>query len=1322
MPEEILNYLQEPSQQQIESIDESRLDEIFRLISAEDGNDFHYYKLPTITRRIIRRMVQKEALTIDEYLDLLRNDPEECRQLGKEFLIGVTKFFRDNEAFDILEKEVLTKLINEKTNGDTIKIWVCACSTGEEAYSLAISVDNLLSELEKDIEVKIFATDMDQASIDLASRGCYPLSIEKDIPGGLLRKYFLKKGNNYQIVPSIRKQIVFAKHNVLKDPPFINNDLVTCRNMLIYMSPLLQQKVMSVLMYGVTLNKYLFLGPSENSNLVKDNVQDVNAKWKIYQKIKDTKLTSQYIPDLSEKRLNRTDKRYQTQREEQRPKTLWDDLKEALNEDLNFAAFYIDQSFNIKDTAGSYGKFLTLPKKNLQLNLLAMVPTELYLLLSSEIRKSVKENQTANLKNLKYRRGDLVYSWHVLIKPSAPHTLVVITETEVVQADSESAPAENDGSTASNEYVRNLEHELSDTKDNLQYAIEDLETTNEELQSSNEELLSANEELQSSNEELQSLNEELHTLNTEHQLKIKELIELNDDLNNYFRSIDVGQVFLDKQLKIRKFNSAATATINLIESDTGRPIFHISNNIRYDGFMNDLETVLRSNEVIEKEVGLANGKNVLMRIMPYLTRDKVNSGVVISIVDVTLITNLNNMIRAVLNSNPGMILSFEAVRRNGTIEDFKLIVANPAAEMFLPVDTEANGLSLRKELPMLNDLFDRFVELVQKDSIIDTDIYLESEQKWFNLIAAKMMDGIVTTFTDITAKKTSEEKLRKNYVELITAKDNLKAANEQLESKVSERTKALSQSEERFRLVTRATNDALWDWDFVKTTLWWSESFFILFGYEKGEDVYNRKFWLGKIHPDDRKRVNMGLHETINSSNAQWSQEYRFQKADGTYAHILDRGYVLHDEFGTPYRMLGSMFDLTRVKAAEEQAANSIAQRKFLAESMPLIVWTADKDGNVNFANRYYETYTGSSYRDALGEGWKQLVHAEDLEPLESKLKDSIALKRDFGQEVRLLHRSGEYRWNMLRTKVSVDPEDQLLDLVITIVDIHEHRVMNELLEKKVSERTSKLNEINRALEISNNDLLQFASVASHDLQEPVRKIQMFSKLITDKYDSELNDSAKNYLSKIIHASARMKLLITDVLNYSKLSASDNNHESTDLNKLVGDTLEDFEIMIREKGAEVNVGQLPVLDVIPGQLRQVFQNLISNALKFSRPELKPRIDIHAELVSTNRFDATATPDGSYCRIVVEDNGIGFDEQFSKEIFNLFKRLHSKDSFEGTGIGLAITQKIIEKHNGFIKADSSEGSGARFIIILPVSQDEPNDIQKHADAKTQSHIS
>ncbi|MHA4844494.1 chemotaxis protein CheB [Flavitalea antarctica] len=1306
MPEEILNYLQEPSHLQMESIDESKLDEIFTLIHEEAGNDFHYYKLPTISRRIVRRMIQVDIKNIDEYLERLRTDPEECRQLGKEFLIGVTKFFRDNDAYDVLGKEVLSKVIADKPAGETLKIWICACSTGEEAYSIAILIDNILTEQNKQLEVKIFATDIDQASIEFAARACYPAAIEKDVPRDVLKKYFLRKDNQYQIVPSIRKQIVFARHNVLKDPPFINNDLVSCRNMLIYMSPLLQQKVLSVLLYAVTIDKYLFLGSSENSALIREHVVDVNTKWKIYRKTRETRISSNYLPELGERRISKTDARYSPRPPEPARKGLWDDLKEALNEDLNFAAFHIDASFNIMDSAGSYGKFLTLPKKHLQLNLLSMVPTELYLMLSAEIKKSVKENKTVNLKNIKYRKEDLIYSWHVLIKPATPYTLIVITETEIVRADPSLPQVELQRDDVTSDYVKSLEAELSEVKGHLQFAIEDLETTNEELQSSNEELLSANEELQSSNEELQSLNEELHTLNTEHQIKIKELVELNDDLNNYFRSVDIGQVFLDKTLRIRKFNTASATTINFIESDIGRPIFHISNNIRYDGFMSDLEKVLRTNEVVEKEVSLSNGKNILMRIMPYLTREKVNSGLIISFVDITVITNLNNIIRTVLNANPSMILAFAAKREQNSIVDFELSTANHAAELFLPAERVGETLSLKKDIPVLADegLIEVFAEIVNKDTRLNTDIYIRSTGKWYNLMSAKMMDGIVATFTDITAKKLTEEKIRKNYVELISVKDNLKKANEDLENKVIERTRALATSEERFRLVARATNDALWDWDFVNNTTWWGETFYKLFGYSQTSPETDRRFWLDKIHPDDREQVNASIHQVINTDKTQWSCEYRFLRENGTYAHILDRGYVLHDEFGTPFRMLGSMFDVTELKQAEQQVASSIAQRKFLAESMPLIVWIADQHGQLNFINRQFEVYTGVSYKEALGDGWKKLIRPQDLDPLVSKLTQSLQDKTDFSHELRLKHRNGDFRWNILRSKVSKDEDNNLIDVVITISDIHEHKVMNELLENKVKERTRKLNELNQALEVSNHDLLQFASVASHDLQEPVRKIQMFTKLLADKYSNELSAPASNYLNKIIHASGRMKLLITDILNYSRLSASDNKFQVTDLGRLLAETLEDFDITIKEKAAVITYENLPAIEVIPGQIRQVFHNLISNALKFSRPDASPEIYICGQKVAGMDFEAAGDESGNFLKIICQDNGIGFDQNFAGEIFNLFQRLHSKDKYEGTGIGLSITQKIIEKHDGLIKAESEEGFGARFVIILPVTQE------------------
>jgi len=806
---------------------------------------------------------------------------------------------------------------------------------------------------------------------------------------------------------------------------------------------------------------------------------------------------------------------------------------------------------------------------------------------------------------------------------------------------------------------------------------------------------------------LQSLNEELHTLNTEHQLKIKELVELNDDLNNYFRSTDIGQVFLDNELRIRKFNPACAAMINVIDSDIGRPITHISNNIAYDDFLNDIRRVLDDYETIEKELSLLNGRNVLMRIMPYITRDKKANGVIISFIDITVIINLNNTIRSVLDSNPSAIMAFRSVRDSSGIIDFTLETANYTANSFIPKSVqEAIGWSLKNKFPVLanSGLFEQYVQVVLQDRNFHRDMFFPEENKWYAITATKMMDGFVATYTDITDKKIAEEKLRKNYSELISVKDHLKLANAQLENKVRERTRELSESEERFRLVARATNDALWDWDLMHNKVWFGETFFKMFGYGPESEYHPRSFWADKVHPDDINQVNASIYEAINGSQAQWNFEYRFRKADGEYTHILDRGYILHDELGTPYRMLGSMFDLTHLKTAEQKVATTIAQRKFLAESMPLIVWTADIDGHVDFVNKQFEVYTGHSYKEALGYNWQQFIDPAQLPKLKELWTKALNELEDFSIEVKLLHKSGVYHWNILRARAGKDVHGNLLNLIITLIDIHNQKVMNEVLENKVIERTRELKEINHALELSNNDLQQFASVASHDLQEPLRKIQMFAKLIIDKSEDSLPENTRHYLDKILNSSRRMKLLITDILNYSRLSAKNIVFTKTDLNALLNETLEDLEFTIRERSAIIEVGDFPETEVIAGQIRQVFQNLVSNALKFSKPGVVPKVSITGKRVAWKAFDQDETPDGDFLEIRIRDNGIGFDNQFSANLFNLFQRLHSKDKFEGTGIGLAITKKIIDKHNGIIRAYSEEGAGAEFTIVLPVHRD------------------
>jgi light-regulated signal transduction histidine kinase (bacteriophytochrome) len=276
---------------------------------------------------------------------------------------------------------------------------------------------------------------------------------------------------------------------------------------------------------------------------------------------------------------------------------------------------------------------------------------------------------------------------------------------------------------------------------------------------------------------------------------------------------------------------------------------------------------------------------------------------------------------------------------------------------------------------------------------------------------------------------------------------------------------------------------------------------------------------------------------------------------------------------------------------------------------------------------------------------------------------------------------------------------DEGIALSIILTDLTTQK-QTQLLLKTNNE---KLKQINHELELSNHDLQQFASVASHDLQEPLRKIQIFSNFLKEKFSSDLNDEAREYLEKIISSSHRMKALIIDILNYSQLSQNSNIYVRTDLNSVIKEVLEDYEMLIKEKNASIEVGEMPSIDVNPGQIRQVFQNLISNSLKFVQEGLAPSLHIRSKLIGDTTFENGIKIEGKYCYISFQDNGIGFDDKFASKIFTLFRRLHTKDKFEGTGIGLAISKKIVEKHNGHIIAKGWEGKGAEFIIILPVSQ-------------------
>lgn len=1030
IPGELIEYLNENQTAlqktfyAISQQDEYILREILENIYKATSHDFSHYKRPTIHRRLAKRMAMKNIGSLNEYLHYMERHQEEAKLLSKEFMIGVTKFFRDNDAFEELKELVLPPLFAEKKKGDTIKVWTIACSTGEEPYSLAILLSEYISRHKLDNVIKIFATDIDEAALDIASKGIYPLTISADISKERLEKFFIREGNTYKVSPTIRKMVVFANHNVLKDPPFSKVDLLSCRNMLIYLSAELQKNIMRTIHFAMNSSAYLFMGPSENIGALKDATKELSKKWKIYKNVSKPLMVTLEKYQPIESKFNSP---YATAiKTKNALNNIPEIFKETIIDEYKYAGILIDKDFDVKQAIGNFKAYLNFPDGNFNLNILKLVSQELSIAISAGVRKALKESTKVVLKKVKIGEKENKKIVNIIIKPYLdqteyiqPFIFIVINEEE---DKSSSRSKKNELPLNKTEMLLEVEQELKETKENLQAAIEELETANEELQSSNEEMISANEELQSTNEELQSLNEELHTVNTEHQMKIKELVELNEDLNNYFSGTDIGQLLIDKKLIIRRFSPAVKTQINLIETDIGRSILDISNNFQSLDFVNDLRTVMKKGTVIEKEVMLNNNRVHLMRISPYVKLNKTIDGVVVTFIDISETKQLSSIIDSVFNSSVNGITVKKAIRdKNSVIVDFEYIAVNDAAaRMFMTTKEQLIGKRVFKNgLASNQTYFDRYREVVDHDKTQHFEYMDERNGRWYDIVALKMMDGLVTTFMDVTDKKQAAEELNKHYIELKKA--------------------------------------------------------------------------------------------------------------------------------------------------------------------------------------------------------------------------------------------------------------------------------------------TKKLSYTNVALEQSNYDLLQFASVVSHDLKEPLRKIMTFGSLLQSNDFEKRTEKEKNYLDKMLKSSERMKNLIDDLLSFSKLSNKNVQFTQTDLNDIIHAITDDLEVQINEQHAKVVVTDLPRIEALSGQMHQLFLNLISNSLKFSKVgnteikiEEKP---LTHELINTFKI---RDPQKYIC-ISVEDNGIGFEDEYKEKIFGLFQRLPTTEKTPGTGIGLAICKKITENHNGFITAQSKLGSGSTFYILLPKQQ-------------------
>jgi two-component system CheB/CheR fusion protein len=613
---------------------------IFRLLRDSHGIDFSHYKLATVSRRIERRLLLNHLGSLDEYVRYLRENPSELNVLYKDLLIGVTRFFRDAEAFERLGRDILPPMLSEVGDGEDFRIWVAGCATGEEAYSLAIVLQECLEQMPRRVQTKIFATDVHRASLEIASAGVYGEAQLADVSPQRLQRFFVRKNDGYQVASELRQMVVFARHNVLKDAPFTRLDLIACRNLLIYLQPQQQKKVLSLFHFALKPAGVLFLGPSETPGEIADEFTIMDAHWKLYRKRRDVRLSTDLHLPLSVSTVSRRPaERLPVAPAAGASMTELIGVYDALLDEHLPPSVLVDERGQLVHSFGDASRYLHVKKGRLSTDVLDMVDADLKTVLSGALSRVCLEKTAVAYKGLRAQLPDGARLLNLTVKPfvnkrtNALYALIVFEEQGNGTAPTTSALEVNVGN-ASRDQLSSLENELRYTKENLQATIEELETSNEELQATNEELVASNEELQSTNEELHSVNEELYSVNAEYQKKITELTELTADMDNLLESAQVHTLFLDRDLCIRRFTPHIAETFNLLPQDIGRRIDTFASTIDRPTLADDIRKVMVTGELLEHQVQDRRQHWYLLRILPYRTKQSID-GVVLTLIDLT---------------------------------------------------------------------------------------------------------------------------------------------------------------------------------------------------------------------------------------------------------------------------------------------------------------------------------------------------------------------------------------------------------------------------------------------------------------------------------------------------------------------------------------------------------------------------------------------------------------------------------------------------------------------------------------------------------------